>query len=173
MKSELADRLFDRDPDAARGEVRELRQIARESLAEVRAAVTGFRATGLAAERVSARLLLASGGTQLHGGDHWPPLPADIDAALALCLREAVTNIHRHAAASEVDIDLRIDAGSVWLRIDDNGRGGIDDGLPGNGLRGIRERLAPLGGRLDIRSPRGGGTRLELCVPLAARGPAA
>lgn len=166
MKSELADRLFDRDPAAARSEVRELRQIARDSLAEVRAAVTGFRATGLAAERVSAQLLLASGDVALSGGETLPPLPAEVDAALALCLREAVTNVHRHAAASEVRIEVSADAAAVRLSVHDNGRGGIDDRLPGNGLRGIRERLAQLGGGLDIRSPKGDGSALHMTIPL-------
>ena len=167
MKSELADRLFDRDPAAARSEVRELRQIARDSLAEVRAAVTGFRATGLAAERVSAQLLLASSDVALSGGETLPPLPAEVDAALALCLREAVTNVHRHAAATEVQLEVTADAAAVRLSVHDNGRGGIDDSRPGNGLRGIRERLAQLGGGLEIRSPKGGGSMLGMTVPLA------
>ena len=166
MKSELADRLFDRDPDAARGEVRELRQIARDSLTEVRAAVTGFRATGLAAERVSAKVLLASGGVELVGDEVFPPLPADIDTTFALCLREAVTNIHRHAEAAQVRLAIRTADRRVELEIHDDGRGGVDEQMPGNGLNGMRERLAALGGALAIRSPRGGGTRLTLSAPL-------
>ncbi|WP_293369021.1 sensor histidine kinase [Nevskia sp.] len=165
MKSELADRLFDRDPDAARNEVKELRQIARDSLTEVRAAVTGFRATGLAAERVSAKVLLASGGVELIGDEVFPALPADVDATFALCLREAVTNVHRHAEASQVRMAIKTADGRIELEIRDDGRGGVDEKMPGNGLNGMRERLAALGGTLAVRSPRGGGTQLTLSVP--------
>ncbi len=166
IKSELADRLFEHDPAAAREHVQELHQIARNSLTQVRAAVTGIRATGLAAERVSARLLLESSGVSLSGAEQLPALPPPLDAALALCLREAVTNVHRHAAASAVTLDVQQTAAAIEMRIADNGCGGIDHAGLGNGLHGLRQRLEMLGGSLAIDSPRGRGTTLRLQVPL-------
>ncbi len=166
IKSELADRLFERDPLAAREHVRELHQVARESLTQVRAAVTGIRASGLAAERVSARLLLESSGVALSGAERLPELSLNIDAALAMCLREAVTNVHRHAGAKNVLLNLQQDGAAIELSIADDGRGGVDDDRFGNGLQGMRQRLEALGGSLAIESPPGGGTRLSLRVPI-------
>jgi len=167
IKSELADRLFERDPVAARRELRELHTVARDSLAQVRTAVTGIRATGLAAEQVSARLLLESSNVALSGIEPIGPLPAEIDAALAMCLREAVTNIHRHANARQVQLELRQEPGQIELRVTDDGCGGVDPRRYGNGLQGMQQRLAALGGSLVVDSPAGRGTTLRLRLPQA------
>jgi two-component system sensor histidine kinase DesK len=163
LKLELSRRLFDRDHEAARRELEEAERVARHALAEVRDAVTGFRATGIAAELASARLLLQGSGVRF---DHDAPrtdLPEGVECALALMLREAVTNIHRHARARHVEANLVSDAHSVRLTIIDDGRGGI--AMDGNGLSGMRERVRALDGTLDIESPAGCGTRLQIVVP--------
>ena len=163
LKLELSRRLFDRDHDAARRELEEAEQVARNALAEVRAAVTGIRATGIAAELASARLLLQGSGVELDYGLPTGGLPDGVSAALALVLREAVTNIHRHAQARRVEIELDIDSNGVRLIIRDDGRGGI--ATDGNGICGMRERVLALGGTLAIDSPSEHGTRLEIHVP--------
>ena len=91
-------------------------------------------------------------------------------AVLAMTVREAVTNIQRHAQARSARVDLRIDDGEALLRIDDDGCGGARDDafVPGNGLIGMRERVEALGGRLLIDTGKGEGTRIEVRVPLAA-----
>ena len=86
-------------------------------------------------------------------------------AWLALVLREAVTNIARHAGASHAEVAFMVEDGQLRLRILDNGRGGV--GEHGNGLCGMGERVRALRGRLEIVSPPRGGTCLELVVPLA------
>lgn len=165
LKLELSRKLFDRDIDAARREVAEAEKVARHALAEVRSAVTGIRATDLAAELASARLLLESSAVHLHY-DPPPPLPAEIERPLALVLREAATNIARHAAATRARVELVREAEQVCMQIIDNGRGGISE--DGNGLCGMRERIRALGGTLQIESAHRQGTRLCVCVPLAA-----
>ena len=85
---------------------------------------------------------------------------------LALGLREAVTNVLRHASANRVEVELSARDSGLCLAISDDGRGGAT--TPGNGLAGMRERLATIGGSLDIDSPAGGGTRLWLKLPPAA-----
>lgn len=171
VKSELARRLFDRDIDGARHEIVDIERIARDALAQVRSAVTGIRATGIAAELASAKLLLASSGIALDYRSDDPPLSVPTESALALCLREAVTNVQRHAAARRVAIALVPDGRMVVLTIDDDGRGGAI--ARGNGLSGIAERLAALGGVSTVRASALGGTRVELRVPLDATGPRA
>ncbi|MCL1634836.1 sensor histidine kinase [Luteimonas sp. SX5] len=163
LKLELSRKLFDRDSEASRREVEEAEKIARHALAEVRSAVTGIRATDLAAELASVRLLLES--SMVHFAYDPPPgLPAEIERALSLVLREAATNIARHAQATHAQVAFACEGDSVRLRIDDNGNGGIV--ADGNGLCGMRERIAALGGTLSIESPKGQGTKLLVRVPV-------
>jgi two-component system, NarL family, sensor histidine kinase DesK len=179
LKSELAGKLLQRGDspqvrEAAHREIVEVSRVAREALAQVRSAVTGIRAAGVVAEIVSAKLLLESDGIAfvsalapqaLEGG----ALPPNVETALAMTVREAVTNIQRHAHARSARVELQIDGGEALLRIVDDGRGGASDGtlVPGNGLAGMRERIEALGGRLRIDARKGEGTRLEVRVPLA------
>ncbi|WP_226469393.1 sensor histidine kinase [Luteimonas panaciterrae] len=163
LKLELSRKLLERDLPAARREVEEAERVARHALAEVRSAVTGIRAADLAAELASARLLLES--SMVHLQYEAPPaLPPEIERSLALVIREAATNIARHAQATHAQIAFACEAGIVQLRIADNGRGGIVD--EGNGLGGMRERVSKLGGSLRIESPKGQGTRLQVRVPV-------
>jgi two-component system sensor histidine kinase DesK len=73
-------------------------------------------------------------------------------------VREAVTNVQRHARASHVRVQVGLTATEVQLTVTDNGNGMMV--IPGNGLHGMRERLLILGGRLEIESVRGKGTRI-------------
>ena len=168
LKLELSRKLFERDAGASKRELEEAEQIARDALAQVRSAVTGFRAADLAGEIASAHLLLESSRVHLRHAPS-PVIPAWIECGLSLVLREAVTNIARHADASEATITVACDADAVLLDISDNGRGGVS--ANGNGLAGMRERVAALGGSLQIESPRGAGTRLRVRVPLGAGNP--
>lgn len=165
LKMELSRKLFERDPERSRRELSEAEQIARDALAQVRSAVTGFRAADLAAELASAHLLLESSCVHLRYAPP-PPMPAWIEAGLSMVLREAATNIARHAQANEALITLHGDAEAVVMEIVDDGRGGV--AANGNGLAGMRERVAALGGTLEIHSPRGQGTRLKVRVPITA-----
>lgn len=164
LKLELSRKLFDRDVDAAKREVEEAEKVARHALAEVRSAVTGIRATDLAAELASARLLLESSRVHLDYASPPIDLPGEIERGLSLVLREAVTNIARHADASSARIELLREHASVRMQISDNGRGGVTE--DGNGIGGMRERVRAMGGVLAIESPRGQGTRLRVVVPV-------
>jgi two-component system sensor histidine kinase DesK len=168
LKLELSRKLFERDPAGSRRELEEAERVARHALAEVRSAVTGIRSTDLAAELASARLMLES--SQVHFEYDGPPeaLPPEIERGLALLLREAVTNIARHAQASRVKVEFVREPRVVQVCVADDGRGGIDG--DGNGLAGMRDRVRALGGTLSIESPRGKGTRLLVRVPLPAAG---
>ena len=171
LKSDLAARLVERDPAAARSEIDAVSKVAREALAQVRAAVSGIRSAGIAAELASAKLLLECDGVALrHDWDErgmaGAALPPRVENALALVVREAVTNVQRHARARSAEVALRADGDGVLLRIRDDGRGGAI--TPGNGLGGMRERIEVLGGRLAVDSVRGRGTVVEAWLPLAA-----
>lgn len=164
LKSDLAGRLIDRDPQAARTEIDDVSRVARDALAQVRRAVTGIRAAGLAAELASARLLLESDGVTLRYEAQEVAMPADLETVLALSLREAVTNIQRHARASIAEVVLAATPEHVTLRIRDNGVGSA--AVPGNGLSGMRERVESRGGRLRVDSTLRQGTSVEITLPL-------
>ena len=164
LKSELAGKLFDRDPVAARREIAEVTRVAREALVQVRSAVTGIRAAGLAAELASARLLLETDGIAFRYSTAPVALPQELEIVFAMTLREAVTNIQRHARAQFAEVVLMIEDDDLVLRIDDDGRGGAI--APGNGLCGMRERIEALGGRLRVDSAPKRGTRVEARLPL-------
>jgi two-component system sensor histidine kinase DesK len=164
LKLELSRKLFDRDVEAAKREVEDAEKVARHALAEVRAAVTGIRATDIAAELAAARLMLESSSVRLEHSVI-PALPLETERGLSLVLREAVTNISRHALATRVQISFEIASSGLLFRIVDDGRGGI--GEDGNGLCGMRERVRALGGSLSIDSPPGRGTTIAIQVPLA------
>jgi two-component system sensor histidine kinase DesK len=166
LKLELSRRLFDRDSEAAKREMEEAERVARHALAEVRSAVSGIRAADIAAELASSRLLLESSGVRLEYGVPPIDLPAEVERGLSLVLREAATNIARHARASRAQISFAREPQAVVLRIDDNGRGGV--GEDGNGLCGMRERVRALSGTLSIESPRAQGTHMLIRVPTPA-----
>ena len=166
LKSELAGKLLSRDPEGARREIDEVAHVARDALAQVRRAVSGIRAAGIAAELASAKLLLETDGVAFRYARAELPLPPGVETALAMIVREAVTNIQRHARATYADVAFEADGGDVVLRIVDDGRGGAI--VPGNGLNGMRERIEALGGRLRVDSSAGQGTRIEARLPLAA-----
>ncbi|GHC10851.1 sensor histidine kinase [Thermomonas carbonis] len=170
LKSDLAGRLLDRDPAAARNEIGEVSRVAREALAQVRRAVTGIRAAGIAAELAAAKLLLETDGVsfdyRFDDGFAGNALPPGVESALAMTVREAATNIQRHARAQRAEASFGMDGGDAVLRIVDDGRGGAI--VPGNGLVGMRERLEGVHGSLRIDAGPGRGTRVEARVPLAA-----
>jgi two-component system sensor histidine kinase DesK len=164
LKLELSRRLLDRDEVAARREMEEAEQVARHALAEVRSAVTGIRASGLAAELASARLLLNASMVGFEYTSELPVLPERIESELALVLREAITNVHRHARASTAEAHVGIEGRTLVLTVTDDGKGGVGD--EGNGICGMRERVRKLGGSIGFESVRAQGTRVRIAIPL-------
>lgn len=164
VRTQLARRL---PPDEAAGEMAAVEALARTALDEVRAAVTGWRQAGLDAEITAATAALAAAGVALTV--HRDPdlgLDPATEHAMALALREAVTNVVRHAAAGHCTVTLRAVGERVRLDVADDGAGGTD-APEGTGLSGMRERVAALGGEVRRRRPAGTGTVLEVALPRA------
>jgi len=162
LKSELASKLSERDPERARTEIREVERISREALAEVRAAVRGYRSRGLQPELDEARETLRPAGVTLDCQLDPVILPPAHEAVLALAIREGVTNVIRHAGARQCTIRLRVEGSTCLLSIADDGRG-LRDPF-GAGLAGMRERVESLGGTLVCDGARG--TTLTITTPL-------
>jgi two-component system, NarL family, sensor histidine kinase DesK len=162
LKSELAGKLMDRDPQRAGDEIREVEQISRQALSDVRDAIRGYRSRGLEAELAQAKSTLETAGVAVKCETAKVALPALQESVLSMAVREAVTNVVRHARARHCNLRLEQRNGSCRLEIEDDGRGGSES--EGNGLRGMRERVQMLGGTLDRDSQ--AGTRLTITLPL-------
>ncbi len=196
LKSELASRTIESDPQRAAKEIAEVRAVARRSLAEVRQAVTGYRQPSLAAELAAARRMLASAGIDCRvdaPGSY--VLPPDVDALLAWTVREASTNIVRHAGARHAGIRVEVTDAGASAELTDDGAGppaarqapgagagagaagpagatgpARSAGAAGSGLAGLAERAARLGGTLLAGAGKHGGFRVRVTVPLPAAG---
>jgi two-component system sensor histidine kinase DesK len=163
LKSELAGKLIERDPQRAGKEIREVEEISRQALAEVRDAIRGYRTKGLAAELAYAKTTLETAGLTVQcDAATTVKLPAVQESVLSLAVREAVTNVVRHAQARTCRLRLEQENGSCRLQIQDDGRGSSNG--DGNGLRGMRERVEMLGGTLQRNSE--SGTTLTITLPL-------
>jgi len=169
LKAELAGRLL-RDsasPDTTRAatEIGDVERTARTALAEVREAIGGYRARGLSAEIEAARRTLDAAGVTLVA-EGTPTQNAALspqeETVLALALREAVTNIVRHARATTCTLRFATEGGQRRLLISDDGQ--ESELREGNGLRGMRERVESVGGQLSIQGDHG--TRLQISLPL-------
>ncbi|HEY3841320.1 MAG TPA: sensor histidine kinase, partial [Bryobacteraceae bacterium] len=161
LKSELAGKLMDRDPAGARAEIGEVETIARQALTEVREAIRGYRTEGLTAEIARAHKTLVAAGVTLECSNNPSQMQAAEETVLSLIVREAVTNIVRHAQASHCFLEIQATSSGTALVVADDGRGGIRQ--EGNGLRGMRERVESLGGKLRIESV--AGTKLIIEIP--------
>lgn len=169
VKAELAARMAERNLAGAAREIREVESVSRNALQQVREAVGGYRASGgLMAELGNARTALSSAHIGLDEKITAPNLSAPQDSLLAMVLREAVTNVIRHAGARHCRIEVESRGRHVRMVVSDDGHGG--DVREGNGLKGMRERLQKVAGRLDITSGRQG-TRLSIRMPLTSAMP--
>jgi two-component system, NarL family, sensor histidine kinase DesK len=182
LKSELSRRLLEADPAQASVEMAEVERLVRSTLQEVREAVSLYRKPSLSGELNAAREILAAAGIEYRGA--WDNgvlarLPGPQEEALAWVVREGVTNVIRHSRATSCTVRLSMEAHEVSLEIVDQepggsqegprGRpGGVMDGEPreGSGLKGIRERVTGLGGRLRAGFVADGEFALVVRMPL-------
>ncbi len=163
LKAALAARLVERDPERAAEEMREVERVSRQATQEVRGAVAGYRTRSLKEELASARTALDAAGVAFEVTGSVPRISPLEEGVLALALREAVTNVVRHAGARRCGVAFAIDDEGVRLEVADDGRGA--HGPEGSGLLGMRERLASLGGKLQRITD--AGTRLVIRLPYA------
>lgn len=166
LKSELAGKLLDVDAARARQEIRDLEQVSRNALSEVRQAVRGYRSGNLSSEMAHARATLETAGIVVQTESDLVDLPPPHENVISLALREGVTNVVRHANATNCHIRVRVADGQCAMEIVDNGCGGVSD--EGNGLRGMRERAEALGGKV-VREVRDG-CRLAISLPITGGG---
>ncbi len=157
VKAGLARRLTQRDADQAAAEIADVERLAREALADVRATAAGYRDVSLAAELAVARSVLEAAGIRADlptAVDDVSPAGRDV---FGYVVREAVTNVVRHSAATRCVIELS----PVSVEIRDDGAGAGTALGQGAGLRGLADRLAAAGGTLSAGPLPGGGFRVR------------
>lgn len=171
VKAELAGRLIKPNAHRAEAEIHDIEQLARKALDEVREAISGYRGGNLQTEIEHSKTILHSAGLKLDLCCENVTLQAAQERALTLVLREAITNIIRHARATHCKITLKTDMHELQLVIADNGIGGTFE--EGFGMRGIRERTTAIGGSVywdstsEDKSVQG--TVLTVILPLENR----
>jgi two-component system sensor histidine kinase DesK len=186
LKSELADRLLPDNPQTHRAvvEVRDIQDIARGALREIREAVAGYRQPALSEELIGAREMLEAAGIACRIENDVGLLPKSLEAILAWTVREGTTNVIRHSRARHCDIQIAREdgkngeAGKVRAEVSDDGSGlfparegtdgsGTDGLVGGSGLSGLAERVAEFAGADFEAGPLPvGGFRLRVCLPL-------
>jgi two-component system sensor histidine kinase DesK len=163
LKADLAEKLIARDQAASAAEMRSIAAAAREGVAEVRNALSGITDGSLGREAAASRDALAAAGVKVTVRGDPEAVDADAGAVLAMTLREAVTNVIRHARATRCIVEIYAEAATARLSVTDDGGGGsFTEGL---GLSGMRQRLAAAGGSLLV-GPAEPGTRLVATVPV-------
>ena len=165
LKSELASKIADTDPARAVQEIKDVERISRDALAQVRETIQGYHARSLQAEVEQATAALEAAGVKVRCEFVAADIPAAHEGVLALALREAVTNVIRHAKATSCTLSLQTVPGGCQLEIRDDGCGQLSP--EGSGLSGMRQRVEALGGKLQREAA--SGTRLLITLPEASR----
>ena len=176
LTADAAATLVDRAPDRAAAEVRRVRDIAGEVLAELRSVIFALRP----AELEDAGLVATLGKhveilDRVHDAslrwvaDRLPPLPGEVEDVVFRVAQEALHNALRHSSADHVDVSLRLAGPEFVLEVTDDGHGfDVPATLRGSrrlGLASMRERAASIGGQIDITSAPGVGTTVRLALP--------
>ncbi|WJY26242.1 MULTISPECIES: sensor histidine kinase [Sporosarcina] len=164
LKSQVIQRVK-QDPERVSAEAAGIEETSRAALTQVRELVTDMRGGTIGSELAAMEELLGAAGIRLEieqeaGLPDLPPLKQNI---LAMCLREAATNIVRHSGADACTVSMAQDERGIAVRIIDNGIG-MDGAQWGNGLAGMRERLALIEGTMAVTDC--GGMQFALHVPL-------
>ena len=149
LKSELAEKYIEREHlDQAKREIHQVAELSRDTLSEVRQAVTGLKLQSLQTGIGNLSEQLTHLGFKSKLSIHLDKLPEPVETTLYLLSKEWVTNILRHSNGGQVAISLSNDANKVKLEIRDNGR--VKAITPGNGIWGMQQRVLAHSGQLEI-----------------------
>ena len=168
LKSDLAARLVEKNPQQAILEIKDIRQTASVALKEVRELVADMRAVRIEEElfRVEQILRAAEIDFKLVGNPKAIHMPVLSENVVSMCLKEAITNIVKHSKASTCIVTLEQNENELMLSVKDNGIGFEETvSLVGSGLKGMQERVEFLNGTVEVKSEHG--TEIMIHVPVA------
>ena len=165
----LAGAKLDSDPAAAKELLEETATELGEATTELRELARGLHPAVLSDRGLRPALEALAGRAPVPVELAEPPaerLPAAVESASYFVVAEALTNVARYARASHAEVSVSRSNGQVEVEVRDDGVGGADP-RAGSGLRGLADRVAALDGRLEVVSPRGGGTTIRAVIPCA------
>ena len=154
-------------PEEARPLVAEALDEARAAIEDLRELATGLHPSILVNRGLRGAIVALTARAPLPVSFTVPDirLPASVEAACYFVAAEALTNVAKHASASEAHVEVTVDAERVVVAVSDDGRGGAQ-AMPGRGLGGLHDRVAAYGGSLEVISPPGEGTTVRATIPL-------
>jgi len=162
VKVELASRLSARsDPSAAEAELADVQQLARQTVRDVREAVTGAHAPSVDAELAAAEAALRTAGITVSVDSPLASVDPAHEPTIAWAVGEAVTNVVKHSGARTCRISVDAAEGATTLDVEDDGRGPVGGGT-GTGLDGLADRVHALGGTIEVGPSDGRGFRLHV-----------
>jgi signal transduction histidine kinase len=183
VQAGVALHLMDEQPGQSRSALQAIKQASNDALGELRSVLDVLRQGDEAPPRSPASglahldSLVAGAGatglevrTRVEGTPR--PLPAGTDLAAYRIVQESLTNVTRHAGPASATVLVRYGPDDLTVRVDDDGRGPVAATGPGNGngIRGMRERVAALGGELTTGPRPGGGFRVQARLPIDESG---
>jgi signal transduction histidine kinase len=181
VQANTALHLMDRQPERARSALVTINDVSKQALVELRSVLGVLRdvdeasrsprspAPGLARLGDLTEHAAAAGlAVRVEEGGERTALPADVDLTAYRIIQEALTNSARHSGGANATVRLRHGEDALLIEVDDDGRpdGAGGSGGPGNGIAGMTERAAALGGTLEARPRAGGGFAVRARLPL-------
>jgi len=167
LKSDLAGKLIQVNPQAAKAEMKDIHQTARTALKEVREMVSDMRGVKLEDEIIHVRQLLTAAEMEFkfEGDTRLIDTPLLVENVVSMCLKEAVTNVVKHSEATICSVSIKESSEELHVIVQDDGIGFTEGAVStkGYGIRGIKERLEFVNGSLEIKKE--DGTILHIRVP--------
>ncbi|PER28823.1 sensor histidine kinase [Bacillus sp. AFS054943] len=170
LKSQLVEKLIVKNPERASMEAKEITQTSRTALKQLRELISDMRMITVEEELEQIKAILQAANIELEvkqeaSSSSLSPIEQNI---VGMCLREAVTNVVKHSQATRCTVSVLESQGELILIVEDNGIGLADQSHDGNGIRGMKERIALIDGfvELDTINP---GTLLTVKVPVVIR----
>lgn len=173
LKSQLVEKLVIRDPVRAAAEANEIQLTSRAALQQVRELVSDMRTTTISEELAETEHILQAAHIQLHINGAAPSmLPPLMQNIISMCIKESVTNMIKHSAATDCTISFTFTPSLITVSIEDNGIGlpnNSSNQQYGNGLNGMKERLGLIEGTLLLENGDSAGCKLTIQVPLTVK----
>jgi signal transduction histidine kinase len=172
VKMRLVDQLLDRDAAKAHALVEQVQADTTDALETLRELARGIYPPLLADKGLVAALEAQARKVAVPARVHADGIgrfDRDVEAGVYFCVLEALNNVSKYAAATQVDIRLSNGTGGLAFEVGDDGVGfDLSAGRTGTGLQGMADRLSALGGTLEVRSTRGNGTVVVGSIPTGA-----
>ncbi|MFD6506153.1 MULTISPECIES: sensor histidine kinase [unclassified Bacillus (in: firmicutes)] len=170
LKSQLVEKLIVKNPERASIEAKEITQTSRTALKQLRELISDMRMITVEEELEQIKAILQAANIELEikqeaSSSSLSPIEQNI---VGMCLREAVTNVVKHSKASRCTVSVLESQGELILTVEDNGIGLEDQNHDGNGIRGMKERIALIDGFVELNTIHPG-TLLTVKVPVVIR----